>query len=52
MHGRFFGGRQLDAALWDGIEKFYVKPAKAKETADEEAARLEKYAAELEGGGA
>lgn len=50
MHGRFFGGRQLEAALWDGIEKFYVKPAVAKETEEEQAARLEKYAAELEQG--
>ena len=21
MHGRFFGGRQIEAAMWDGIEQ-------------------------------
>lgn len=49
MHERFFGGRQIQAALWDGIEQFYAKPAKPnKETEEEEQKRLEKYAAELE----
>lgn len=49
MNGRFFGGRQVVAALWDGIAQFYVKPAKPdKETEEEQQKRLEKYAAELE----
>lgn len=50
MHGRFFGGRKLEAALWDGIEKFYVKPVVVKETEEEQALRLDQYAAELEQG--
>ena len=45
MHGRFFGGRQVEAKLWDGVETFHVK---RKETAEEEAARLERFAAEIE----
>lgn len=48
MHGRYFGGRQLEAALWDGIEKFYVKPVIVKETEEEQVQRLDQYAAELE----
>lgn len=50
MHSRFFGGRQLEAALWDGIEKFYVKPVIVKETEEEQVQRLDRYAAELEQG--
>ena len=46
MHGRFFGGRQLDAGLWDGVANYNVK---RQETAEEEAARLERFAAEIEG---
>lgn len=48
MAGRFFGGRRLAAALWDGVTVFYVpKPA---ETPEEQAARLEAFARELEAG--
>ena len=48
MSGRFFGGRRLEAALWDGVAVFYApKPA---ETAEEQAARLEAFARELEEG--
>ena len=48
MAGRFFGGRRLEAALWDGVTVFYVpKPA---ETPEEQAARLEAFARELEAG--
>lgn len=46
MSGRWFGGRQIAAALWDGRTNFNVK---MKETAEEQAARLEAYARELEG---
>ncbi len=49
MNGRFFGGRQIEAALWDGIAQFYVKPTKPnKETEEEQQKRLEQFAAELE----
>jgi HIV Tat-specific factor 1 len=50
MEGRFFGGRQLEAALWDGIQQFHVKPAKKakEETEAEQQARLERFAAEIE----
>ena len=50
MEGRFFGGRQIEAALWDGIQQFHVKPSKKskEETEAEEQARLERYAAEIE----
>lgn len=46
MHGRFFGGRQLTAEMWDGLVNYNVK--KPKESAEEQAARLEKFAAEIE----
>ena len=46
MNGRFFGGRQIEADLWDGVSNFYVKPA--KESEEEQAARLERFARELE----
>ena len=46
MEGRFFGGRRLEAALWDGVANFNVK--RAGESAEEQAARLEAYAAALE----
>ena len=46
MAGRFFGGRQIEADLWDGVSNFYVKPA--KESEEEQAARLERFARELE----
>ncbi|KAK9820468.1 hypothetical protein WJX72_010675 [[Myrmecia] bisecta] len=45
MNGRFFGGRQLEAAMWDGVTKYYVKAA---ETEEEQAARLERFAQEIE----
>lgn len=48
MEGRFFGGRQVAAHLWDGITNYNVK--KQKETPEEEAARLERFAAEIEDG--
>ncbi|KAL4426855.1 hypothetical protein ABPG77_006641 [Micractinium sp. CCAP 211/92] len=49
MNGRFFGGRQIEAAKWDGWTNYNVK---VKETEEEQQARLERFAAELEAGGA
>ena len=46
MNGRFFGGRQLTAELWDGITNYNVR--KAQESEEEQAARLARFAAELE----
>ena len=46
MGGRFFGGRQLTAELWDGITNYNVK--KAQESEEEQAARLARFAAEIE----
>ena len=46
MKGRFFGGRQLTAELWDGITNYNVK--KAQESEEEQAARLARFAAEIE----
>ncbi|PNW70131.1 hypothetical protein CHLRE_17g707050v5 [Chlamydomonas reinhardtii] len=48
MNGRYFGGRKLEAFMWDGFTNYNVKP---KESAEEEQARLEAFAAELEASG-
>jgi HIV Tat-specific factor 1 len=48
MHGRWFGGRAVDASLYDGRTDFEVRAR--GETEEEQAARLERYAAELEAG--
>jgi HIV Tat-specific factor 1 len=48
MHGRWFGGRAISAALYDGRTDLDVRPR--GETEEEQAARLERYAAELEAG--
>ena len=45
MNGRWFGGRQISAEKWDGITDFQVR---YKETEEEQQARLDMYAAELE----
>ena len=45
MNGRWFGGRQIEAAMWDGVRNYAVK---VKESWEEEEARLEAYARELE----
>lgn len=47
MNGRFFGGRQVEALMWDGLTNYHVKPR--KETEEEQQARLDKFARELEG---
>lgn len=46
MEGRFFGGRQVSAHMWDGISNYH---SKKKETAEEQQARLEQFAQEIEG---
>ena len=43
---RFFGGRQLAAAMWDGFSSYHVKAV--KESVEDQEARLAKFAAELE----
>ncbi|GMH38337.1 hypothetical protein BSKO_06221 [Bryopsis sp. KO-2023] len=45
MNNRFFGGRMVEASKWDGFTKYNVKP---KQTEEEEAERLEKFAKDLE----
>lgn len=45
MNGRWFGGRQIDASMWDGVKNYAIK---VKESWEEEEARLEAYARELE----
>eukprot|EP00238_Polyblepharides_amylifera_P008693 CAMPEP_0196574302 /NCGR_PEP_ID=MMETSP1081-20130531/4048_1 /TAXON_ID=36882 /ORGANISM="Pyramimonas amylifera, Strain CCMP720" /LENGTH=425 /DNA_ID=CAMNT_0041892285 /DNA_START=237 /DNA_END=1514 /DNA_ORIENTATION=- len=46
MHGRWFGGQQVVASLWDGRTNFHLE--QVTETAADQEARLEKYAEELE----
>ena len=46
MNGRFFGGRQLTAELWDGTTNYNVR--KPQESEEEQAARLARFAAEIE----
>ena len=51
MHGRWFGGRQLSAAMYDGrtdLDAHRPKTNKQGETEEEQAARLERFARELE----
>ena len=53
MHGRWFGGRQLSAAMYDGRTDFDVhrpRTNKQGETEEEQLARLERFARELEEG--
>lgn len=47
LRGRWFGGRRVEAGKWDGITNF--KDVKVEETEEEQMARLERFAAELEG---
>eukprot|EP00955_Chlamydomonas_euryale_P019363 206326-Chlamydomonas_euryale.AAC.7 len=50
MAGRWFGGRQLHASMYDGLTNFAAAAAAATtETAEEQEARLDAFAAELEG---
>ena len=47
MQGRYFGGRQVKAHMWDGITSYHIK--QQKESAEQQQARLEKFAAQIEG---
>ncbi|WIA20083.1 hypothetical protein OEZ85_005943 [Tetradesmus obliquus] len=47
MNGRFFGGHQIVAHMWDGFTSYHIK-VKEQETAEEQAARLDAFARELE----
>lgn len=47
LKGRWFGGRQVEAGKWDGVTNF--KDVKVEETEEEQMARLERFAADLEG---
>ena len=48
MHNRWFGGKQLKAEMWNGVEKFIgLKSIEKKETEEEEKRRLDAYAATL-----
>ncbi len=52
LGGRWFGGRRVTAALWDGLEDFAAAEAAVPRSAAEEAeeaARLEAFGRELEG---
>jgi hypothetical protein len=58
MHGRFFGGRRVDAAIYDGVSKYGLahdaggaSGLQGEETEEQEKARLERYARWLEQGG-
>ncbi|MEW5300089.1 MAG: hypothetical protein WDW36_003045 [Sanguina aurantia] len=46
MNGRWFGGRQLVAHMYDGYTNYAVKAV--KESAEEQASRLEAFSRELE----
>lgn len=46
MEGRYFGGRRVSAHMWDGSTNYHVKK---KETAEEQQARLDKFAQQIEG---
>ena len=50
MQGRFFGGKQLSASLWDGFTQYgKVRVNIAADAAREEEQRLAKFAQEIEG---
>ncbi|UPR04882.1 splicing factor U2AF-associated protein [Chloropicon primus] len=46
MHGRWFGGKQIEADLFDGHTNYFVK--KMEETEEEQQRRLDRFAADLE----
>mmetsp|Transcript_27863 Transcript_27863/g.33840 ORF Transcript_27863/g.33840 Transcript_27863/m.33840 type:complete len:470 (+) Transcript_27863:235-1644(+) len=45
MHGRWFGGQQVIAHLWDGYTNYYVE---LKETEAQQQARLERFSQHIE----
>lgn len=49
LDGRKFGGQSVEAAITDGSEKYKKS---RKDTADDDAARLEKFGSAIEGGDA
>ena len=46
MHGRWFGGKQIEADLYDGHSNYFVK--RREETEEEQRQRLERFASDLE----
>ena len=46
MHGRWFGGQQIEADLYDGHSNYFVK--RREETEEEQRQRLERFASDLE----
>eukprot|EP00210_Caulerpa_lentillifera_P004217 g4022.t1 len=48
MNGRFFAGRQIQAAKWDGFTRYRVHHESKGNEEDGEEARLEKFARDLE----
>jgi HIV Tat-specific factor 1 len=48
MRGRWFGGKRVDACLWDGVTNYAKAGVRDDETEAEQNARLEKFAADLE----
>ena len=48
MRGRWFGGKRIDARLWDGATNYSKAGVADDETEAEQNARLEKFAADLE----
>jgi len=49
MNGRWFGGRKIEAYVYDGKEKYKTKQKDGADAEKEEAERLEKFAQWLEG---
>lgn len=50
MHGRWFGGKQIEASKWDGVTKYNEYAKRRKESEEEQQARLEKFMADVEVG--
>ena len=46
MDGRYFGGNRVSAHMWDGISNYHVKKT---ESTEEQQARLEQFAEQIEG---
>ena len=46
MNGRYFGGQQVVAQMWDGKTNYFVAPR--KETKEEQAARLDQFSKQNE----
>uniref|UniRef100_A0A7S0SJT6 RRM domain-containing protein n=1 Tax=Mantoniella antarctica TaxID=81844 RepID=A0A7S0SJT6_9CHLO len=48
MRGRWFGGQQIEAVMWDGVTNYAKQGAGESETVAEQEARLDKFGKELE----